>query len=198
MDWVKMLEILNNLHFDWKDRRLLLDLYMKVEAVIWIVDGKSESGIEAFSKTTFYSTFLKFFRRDKNYPQDSFLRDITAYSLMLYVFASTKIIYWHFWNFAFCKKKSFKKHVMEQGSTAQILYKKGYTAHNSYNIFRSPTSSKRLVPDKGILPKVSISKIKIDKKIFRSKKIGKKFFPVKFFFWPSSTSFLTDPTLATL
>src|SRR5688572_31209558 len=32
VNWVKMFEILKYLHIDWKDRRLLKDLYMRQEA----------------------------------------------------------------------------------------------------------------------------------------------------------------------
>jgi len=45
VNWVKMFEILKDLHVDWKDRRLLQDLYMRQEAVVRIADGESEPGI---------------------------------------------------------------------------------------------------------------------------------------------------------
>ena len=45
VNWAKMFEILKSLHIDWKDRRLLQDLYMRQEAVIRIADGESEPGI---------------------------------------------------------------------------------------------------------------------------------------------------------
>ena len=44
VNWVKMFEILKHLHIDWKDRRLLKDLYMRQEAVIRIADGESQPG----------------------------------------------------------------------------------------------------------------------------------------------------------
>ena len=44
VEWVKMFEILKDLHIDWKDRRLLQDLYMRQEAVIRIADGESDPG----------------------------------------------------------------------------------------------------------------------------------------------------------
>ena len=44
VDWVKMFEILKNLHIDWKDRRLLQDLYMRQEAVVRVADGESDPG----------------------------------------------------------------------------------------------------------------------------------------------------------
>jgi DNA-binding protein YbaB len=40
-----MFEILKNLHIDWKDRRLLQDLYMRQEAVVRVADGMSDPGI---------------------------------------------------------------------------------------------------------------------------------------------------------
>src|SRR5678815_103138 len=45
VNWVKMFEILKDLHVDWKDRRLLQDLYMRQEAVVRIADGESNPGI---------------------------------------------------------------------------------------------------------------------------------------------------------
>ena len=45
VNWVKMFEILKDLHVDWKDRRLLQDLYMRQEAVVRIADGESDPGI---------------------------------------------------------------------------------------------------------------------------------------------------------
>ena len=42
VNWVKMFEILKDLHVDWKDRRLLKDLYMNQEAVIRVADGESK------------------------------------------------------------------------------------------------------------------------------------------------------------
>ena len=44
VNWVKMFEILRNLHIDWKDIRLLRDLYMRQEAVVRIADGESNPG----------------------------------------------------------------------------------------------------------------------------------------------------------
>src|SRR5688572_24242366 len=44
VDWVKMFEILKQLHIDWKDRKLLKDLYMRQEGVIRIADGESDLG----------------------------------------------------------------------------------------------------------------------------------------------------------
>ena len=44
VDWVKMFEILKSLHVDWKDRRLLQDLYMRQEVVIRIANEESDPG----------------------------------------------------------------------------------------------------------------------------------------------------------
>ena len=41
----KMLEILKDLQIDWRDRRLLKDLYMRQEAVLRVAGGDSEPGI---------------------------------------------------------------------------------------------------------------------------------------------------------
>ena len=40
-----MFAILKDLHVDWKDRRLLKDLYINQEAVIRVPDGESKPGI---------------------------------------------------------------------------------------------------------------------------------------------------------
>src|SRR2546425_7480042 len=45
MNWVKMFEILKSLHIDWRDRRLLQDLYMRQEAVVRTVGGDSDPGV---------------------------------------------------------------------------------------------------------------------------------------------------------
>jgi len=42
VNWVKMMEILKKLQIDWKDRRLIKELYMRQDAVIRIADGESE------------------------------------------------------------------------------------------------------------------------------------------------------------
>ena len=44
VDRVKMFELLKNLHVDWKDRRLLQDLYMRQEVVIRIANEESYPG----------------------------------------------------------------------------------------------------------------------------------------------------------
>ena len=44
VDWVKMFEILKNLHVDWKDKSLLQDLYMRQEVVIRIANEESDPG----------------------------------------------------------------------------------------------------------------------------------------------------------
>src|SRR6267154_6418924 len=45
VNWVKKFEILKSLHIDWKDRRLLQDLYMRQEAVVRVVGGDSDLGV---------------------------------------------------------------------------------------------------------------------------------------------------------
>src|SRR3989441_10085023 len=39
VNWVKIFVILKSLHIDWRDRRLLQDLYMRQEAVVRTVGG---------------------------------------------------------------------------------------------------------------------------------------------------------------
>ena len=41
VNWVKMFELLKDLHVYWKDRRLLKDLNINQEAVIRVADGES-------------------------------------------------------------------------------------------------------------------------------------------------------------
>lgn len=45
VNWIKMMEILKSLQVDWRDRRLIYQLYMRQEAVIRIADGESEPGV---------------------------------------------------------------------------------------------------------------------------------------------------------
>src|SRR3989442_6384974 len=45
VNWVKMFEILKSLHIDWRDRRLLQDLYMRQEAVVRTEGGDSDPGV---------------------------------------------------------------------------------------------------------------------------------------------------------
>src|SRR6266516_1762439 len=45
VDWVTMFEILKSLHVDWRDRRLLQDLYMRQEAVVRVAGEDSDPGI---------------------------------------------------------------------------------------------------------------------------------------------------------
>src|SRR6059036_1579565 len=45
VNWVKMFEIRKSLHIDWRDRRLLQDLYMRQEAVVRTVGGDSDPGV---------------------------------------------------------------------------------------------------------------------------------------------------------
>ena len=44
VNWVKMFEIMKKLHIDWRDRRLLQDLYMRQEAVVRAVGRDSDPG----------------------------------------------------------------------------------------------------------------------------------------------------------
>ena len=41
-NWVKMFEIMKSLHIDWRDQRLLQDLYKRQEAVVRTVGGDSD------------------------------------------------------------------------------------------------------------------------------------------------------------
>ena len=45
VDWVKIFEILKDLHIDWRDRRLIQVPFMRHETVIWIADGGSNPEI---------------------------------------------------------------------------------------------------------------------------------------------------------
>ena len=45
VNWVRMIEMLDRLQIDWKDKRMIKELYMKQEAVIRIAEGESEPGI---------------------------------------------------------------------------------------------------------------------------------------------------------
>ena len=45
VNWVKMLRVLKSLQVDWRDRRMIYQLYMRQEAVVRIADGESEPGI---------------------------------------------------------------------------------------------------------------------------------------------------------
>src|SRR2546425_4270928 len=42
---IKMFEIMKKLHIDWRDRRLLQNLYMRQEAVVRTVGGDSDPGV---------------------------------------------------------------------------------------------------------------------------------------------------------
>src|SRR3989442_254920 len=42
VNWLKMFEIMKSLHIDWRDRRLLQDLYMRQETLVRTVGGDSE------------------------------------------------------------------------------------------------------------------------------------------------------------
>jgi hypothetical protein len=45
VNWVKMFEILKSLNIDWRDRRLLQDLYVRQGAVVRVADGESNLGV---------------------------------------------------------------------------------------------------------------------------------------------------------
>ena len=45
VNWVKMMSILRNLGVDWRDRRMIAELYMNQEAVVRIEDDVSDPGI---------------------------------------------------------------------------------------------------------------------------------------------------------
>lgn len=45
VDWIRMLKILKDLGVDWRDRRMINELYMKQEAVVRVADGESEPGV---------------------------------------------------------------------------------------------------------------------------------------------------------
>ena len=45
VDWIKMMEVLESVGVDWRDRRLIYQLYMRQEAIVRVADGESEPGI---------------------------------------------------------------------------------------------------------------------------------------------------------
>ena len=45
VNWMKMMEVLKQLQVDWKDRRLISDLYMRQQAVVRVGDGESEPAV---------------------------------------------------------------------------------------------------------------------------------------------------------
>jgi len=45
VNWVKMMEVLHEIQVDWKDRRMISELYMRQEAVVRIGDDESDPGI---------------------------------------------------------------------------------------------------------------------------------------------------------
>jgi DNA-binding protein YbaB len=45
VDWIKMMEVLESLKVDWRDRRMIYQLYMRQEAIVRVADGESEPGI---------------------------------------------------------------------------------------------------------------------------------------------------------
>ena len=45
VNWEKMMKVLQSIGVDWRDRRLISELYMNQEAVVRIAGGESDSGI---------------------------------------------------------------------------------------------------------------------------------------------------------
>ena len=45
VNWVKMMEVLRSIQVDWRDRRMIVELYMRQEAVVRVVGGESEPGV---------------------------------------------------------------------------------------------------------------------------------------------------------
>ena len=45
VNWIKMMEVLKQLQVDWRDRRLIKNLYMRQQAVVRVADGESEPGV---------------------------------------------------------------------------------------------------------------------------------------------------------
>jgi hypothetical protein len=45
VNWVKMMETLKGLEIDWRDRRMIHQLYMNQNAVVRVVGGESEPGV---------------------------------------------------------------------------------------------------------------------------------------------------------
>src|SRR6476469_7004229 len=45
VNWEKMMKVLQSICVDWKDRRMISELYMNQEAVVRIAGGESDSGI---------------------------------------------------------------------------------------------------------------------------------------------------------
>src|SRR5580698_1937762 len=45
VDWIKMMQVLKLLGVDWRDRRLINELYMRQQAVVRVVGGDSEPGV---------------------------------------------------------------------------------------------------------------------------------------------------------
>ena len=45
VNWVKMLEALKRIVVNWKDRRMIAELYMNQEPIIRVANGESDSGI---------------------------------------------------------------------------------------------------------------------------------------------------------
>src|SRR6476469_1982270 len=45
VNWEKMMKVLQSIGADWRDRRMISELYMNQEAVVRIAGGESDSGV---------------------------------------------------------------------------------------------------------------------------------------------------------
>jgi hypothetical protein len=45
VNWLKIMEVLKQLQVDWKDRRLISDLYVRQQVVLRVADGESEPAV---------------------------------------------------------------------------------------------------------------------------------------------------------
>ena len=45
MNWENMMEVLQSIGVGWRDRRMISELYLNLEAVVRIAGGESDSGI---------------------------------------------------------------------------------------------------------------------------------------------------------
>src|SRR6478736_965915 len=45
VNWEKMMKVLQSIGVDWRDQRMISELYMNLEAVVRIAGGESDSGI---------------------------------------------------------------------------------------------------------------------------------------------------------
>src|SRR6476661_1948384 len=45
VNWEKMMKVLQSIDVDWRDRRMISELYMNQESIVRIAGGESDSGI---------------------------------------------------------------------------------------------------------------------------------------------------------